>query len=112
MMKPQKLVNHAYDIKEVLIQLFPEATLFLTFCITRGADISPNLDAALFILIIIKQLYGSVYNPFGSTSGGINFQTLLLNISSNVTITHSADKKDFRFLPEIPNHKIQISNNI
>jgi hypothetical protein len=35
-----------------------------------------------------------------------------VSISSNVAITHSADKKDFRFLPEFPNHKIQISNNI
>ncbi len=39
-MKPQKLVNHAYDVKEVLFQLFPEATLFFIFIITTGAGIS------------------------------------------------------------------------
>ncbi|RCV65942.1 hypothetical protein C5S53_01175, partial [Methanophagales archaeon] len=43
---PQKLINHAYDVKEVLFQLFPEATVFLTSFITRGTDIPPNLDAA------------------------------------------------------------------
>ncbi|KAF5430924.1 hypothetical protein C5S39_06825 [Candidatus Methanophagaceae archaeon] len=30
--------------------------------------------------------------------------------TSNVETTHFADKKDFRFLPEFSNHKIQISN--
>jgi len=33
-------------------------------------------------------------------------------ISSNFATTHSADKKDFRFLPDFSNHKIQISNNL
>jgi len=40
---------------------------------------TPHLAAAIFILIIIKQLYVQGYKAFGSTSGGIEFQTLLLN---------------------------------
>ena len=41
---------------------------------------TPHLAAALFILIIIKQLYGPVYEAFGFTSGGIEFRTFLLNV--------------------------------
>nr|CBH36746.1 hypothetical protein BSM_02230 [uncultured archaeon] len=39
----------------------------------------PHLASVVFILFIIKQLYGLGYKPFGFTSGGIEFQTLLLN---------------------------------
>nr|AAU82196.1 hypothetical protein GZ11H11_3 [uncultured archaeon GZfos11H11] len=39
----------------------------------------PHLATVIFFLFVIKQLYGLVYKPFGFTSGGIEFQTLLLN---------------------------------
>jgi hypothetical protein len=55
MMQLHKIVNLTYDAKEVPFQFFLEATLFFTDFITRGADISPNLDAtpASFVVRVI-----------------------------------------------------------
>ncbi|RCV64539.1 hypothetical protein C5S53_08380 [Methanophagales archaeon] len=36
MMQLHKIVNPTYDAKEVLFQLFPEATLFFIFIITTN----------------------------------------------------------------------------
>ena len=49
------------------------------FAINTRLHVIPHLASVIFILFIIKQFYVLVYNLFGFSSSGIEFQTLLLN---------------------------------